>query len=364
MLISNSIYSSQTISNSNRNEVSEDYRNNDNEINQLLESPPSLKNNIKLREAVAKAATSNKEQEIADALINEIDRAAENLSILQGWTEGGAAMFDSALYVILDDLKSKYQTTNDNFLLEDLFQIAIIDLISKGIVTDSTMLNKMQHFLESTGSGSHGVHESWDGNKFSQEFLSVYEFVEKHARDGSIAKAVIDFMNSCNTKGKLPQHFRDNFNNDTGYLFGSGFNKNSSISPMLRLTIMSEFLKRTPDLSQKELEFLITCNVSQLEKFIQEKIDPQMTLRELLTTNTSWNVIEFSGQKPFIDFTGVGINIDYFFDLYGNFPSRVLNDEDIKEINRIGDNVKMIMQTLKYWFQILRDERVAIARNI
>lgn len=43
MLISNSIYSSQTISNSNRNEVSEDYRNNDNEINQLLESPPSLK---------------------------------------------------------------------------------------------------------------------------------------------------------------------------------------------------------------------------------------------------------------------------------------------------------------------------------
>lgn len=47
-----------------------------------------------------------------------------------------------------------------------------------------------------------------------------------------------------------------------------------------------------------------------------------------------------------------------------NFPSRVLGDEDIKNINRIGDNVKMIMQTLKYWFQIMRDERVAIARNI
>ncbi|NCG69750.1 molecular chaperone, partial [Vibrio parahaemolyticus] len=28
------------------------------------------------------------------------------------------------------------------------------------------------------------------------------------------------------------------------------------------------------------------------------------------------------------------------------------------------DNVKMIMQTLKYWTQILRDERVAIAKNI
>ncbi|MCG6364785.1 molecular chaperone, partial [Vibrio fluvialis] len=46
------------------------------------------------------------------------------------------------------------------------------------------------------------------------------------------------------------------------------------------------------------------------------------------------------------------------------FPPRVLTDDELKKINRIGDNVKMIMQTLKYWFQILRDERVAIARNI
>lgn len=42
----------------------------------------------------------------------------------------------------------------------------------------------------------------------------------------------------------------------------------------------------------------------------------------------------------------------------------MLGDEDTKEINRIGDNVKMIQQTLKYWYQILRDERLAIARNI
>ncbi|EEN98453.1 hypothetical protein VCG_002286 [Vibrio cholerae 12129(1)] len=65
-----------------------------------------------------------------------------------------------------------------------------------------------------------------------------------------------------------------------------------------------------------------------------------------------------------MDWIGNGLNLKDLENIYNNFPSRVLSDEDIKEINRIGDNVKMIMQTLKYWFQILRDERVAIARNI
>ncbi|EGR0366733.1 molecular chaperone, partial [Vibrio cholerae] len=65
-----------------------------------------------------------------------------------------------------------------------------------------------------------------------------------------------------------------------------------------------------------------------------------------------------------VDWIGNGLDLDDLESIYSNFPSRILSDEDIKDINRIGDNVKMIMQTLKYWFQILRDERVAIARNI
>ncbi|EJU9794631.1 hypothetical protein AAHL06_004321 [Vibrio parahaemolyticus] len=51
-------------------------------------------------------------------------------------------------------------------------------------------------------------------------------------------------------------------------------------------------------------------------------------------------------------------------DFFNNYPSRLLTDEEIKNINRIGDTVKMIQQTLKYWVQIMRDERMAVARNI
>lgn len=65
-----------------------------------------------------------------------------------------------------------------------------------------------------------------------------------------------------------------------------------------------------------------------------------------------------------LDWTGQGLNILDLVKLYSNFPPRVLSDEDIKEINRIGDSVKMVQQTLKYWVQIMRDERMAVARNI
>ncbi|WP_194554311.1 hypothetical protein [Vibrio anguillarum] len=44
--------------------------------------------------------------------------------------------------------------------------------------------------------------------------------------------------------------------------------------------------------------------------------------------------------------------------------SRPLTDEELKEVNRIGDQVRMLQETLKYWLQICRDELVAIARNI
>ncbi|HDZ9471120.1 TPA: molecular chaperone [Vibrio cholerae] len=79
--------------------------------------------------------------------------------------------------------------------------------------------------------------------------------------------------------------------------------------------------------------------------------------------NTGW-VTDKSGQLDFNQGQAGGIPIADLLDFFSGFPSRVLSDEELKQVNRIGDNVKMIMQTLKYWFQILRDERVAVARNI
>lgn len=47
-----------------------------------------------------------------------------------------------------------------------------------------------------------------------------------------------------------------------------------------------------------------------------------------------------------------------------NFPPRELTEEEIEEVNRIGDQVKMLQQTLLYWLKICKDEQKATAQNI
>ncbi|AGB12615.1 molecular chaperone [Vibrio parahaemolyticus] len=83
----------------------------------------------------------------------------------------------------------------------------------------------------------------------------------------------------------------------------------------------------------------------------------------LVQQNTGWS-LDSGGQLEFNKGHAGGISIESLETFFDGFPARVLSDEELKLLNRIGDNVKMIMQTLKYWTQILRDERVAVAKNI
>ncbi|EIW7864193.1 molecular chaperone [Vibrio parahaemolyticus] len=83
----------------------------------------------------------------------------------------------------------------------------------------------------------------------------------------------------------------------------------------------------------------------------------------LVDKNTGWS-LDGSEQLDFNKGQTGGIPITDLESFFDDFPARVLSDEELKLLNRIGDNVKMIKQTLKYWTQILRDERVAVAKNI
>ncbi|EGR1312022.1 hypothetical protein D9A28_19160, partial [Vibrio cholerae] len=65
-----------------------------------------------------------------------------------------------------------------------------------------------------------------------------------------------------------------------------------------------------------------------------------------------------------IDWVGNGIDIPQLISLYNKFPPRDLDENDIKELNRLGDETRLIMETLKYWISILRDSKISVARNI
>ncbi|TOM46265.1 hypothetical protein CGH79_14795, partial [Vibrio parahaemolyticus] len=60
----------------------------------------------------------------------------------------------------------------------------------------------------------------------------------------------------------------------------------------------------------------------------------------------------------------IGYETGYLNRFFKDFPSRELTEDEIEEVNRIGDQVKMLQQTLLYWLKICRDEQMAMAQNI
>lgn len=337
-------------------------------------SPETLQALLQKQKAALRSTPPNPgnvESNISDAMLEAIGKSTEDLSILQGWTEGGAAMFNSANKVMFETLKKLLQSsdkTQKGFALEDLFQLAVIDFMANNENIPNDIKAKMAHYLESTGSGSHGVHEGWNGQMFANELQSVWDCINNHSQENSLSKEILNILDQNGGIDALKNQYTSKFDDANGYAFRTGFDKNNyGLSPMLRLAVMAKFLTENPDIVQADLEMFMTGTVKDIEDLISKHLG-STTLESLLkegnTSTGGWNIIDGNGKGNIVDWTGEGLDLNYFTDLYTKFPSRVLGDEDLKEINRIGDNIKMIMQSLKYWYQILRDERVAIARNM
>ncbi|HGZ6598643.1 TPA: hypothetical protein ACOLX9_003882 [Vibrio parahaemolyticus] len=312
------------------------------------------------RNALSLVSSRNAEADIANSLNGAIDQYAKELELIQGWTNGGKDMFNAANRVMFNTIVSSGNVSG--FKLEDIFQIAIIDFMANHSNIDTAVSDAMRHFLESTGTGSHGVHEGWDGTKFSQNTDLVWDYMQRNASPTSLTREILNYLDTAGGKSTLKSQYSTQFNSSDGYAFNSGFNKDKGLSPMLRLTLMSNYLKENPDIKQSEMEIFLKGSFGEIESFVRDTT--QESLQVLLAKDSAWQVLQIKPGENVIDYTGVGLDSTFFVNLYQKFPPRVLSDEDTKNINRIGDTVKMIQQTLKYWIQIMRDERMAIARNI
>ncbi|ENO0730954.1 hypothetical protein ACA508_002205 [Vibrio parahaemolyticus] len=311
------------------------------------------------RNALSLMSSRNAEADIANSLNGAIDQYAKELELIQGWTHGGKDMFNAANRVMFNTIVSSGNVSG--IKLEDIFQIAIIDFMANHSNIPSDVFGAMQHFLESTGTGSHGVHENWTGSVFSQNVDKVWDHIKNNASANSLSHEILNYLDTVGGKSALKNQYSTAFDNSEGYAFNSGFNKDNGLSPMLRLTLMSNYLKTNPDIKQEEMEIFLKGSFAQMESFVQDTAKQSMI--DLLSKDSQWRIVDMNGKKV-IDYFGVGLDSSFFVGLYQNFPPRVLSDEDTTNINRIGDTVKMIQQTLKYWIQIMRDERMAVARNI
>ncbi|MCZ8503378.1 hypothetical protein O9853_25295 [Vibrio lentus] len=114
------------------------------------------------KQVVVTMVSGNPEQAIAIALAQSIEAYGKQLELIQGWTNGGVDMFESALWLMLADLEEGGIQPEE---MEDLFQIALMDIMihpEQYGLESWYAANKtdISHILESTGSGSHGLHES------------------------------------------------------------------------------------------------------------------------------------------------------------------------------------------------------------
>ncbi|EOV4224347.1 hypothetical protein ACONZ3_003408 [Vibrio parahaemolyticus] len=311
------------------------------------------------RNALSLMSSRNAEADIANSLNGAIDQYAKELELIQGWTNGGKDMFNAANRVMFNTIVSSGNVSG--IKLEDIFQIAIIDFMANNSNIPTEVFGAMQHFLESTGTGSHGVHENWTGSVFSQNVDKVWDHIKSNASTTSLSHEILNYLDTVGGKQALKNQYSNAFDNSEGYAFNHGFDKNNGLSPMLRLTLMSNYLKENPDIKQADMEIFLKGSFGDIESFVQGTTKESLDV--LLAKDSEWRVVDMNG-KQVIDWEGVGLDSSFFVGLYQKFPPRVLSDEDTTNINRIGDTVKMIQQTLKYWIQIMRDERMAVARNI
>ena len=324
------------------------------------------------KEVVRSMVGLSSESAIASALAGSIEAYGKQLAHIQGWTTGGLPMFESAMREMFEGFLKDGITGNE---IEDLFQLAIMDYISHSAdFPDLTpqMMEDMMHFLESTGSGSHGYHEGWNGQKFADKSTAIFDFMLKNAPKDSLCNEVLTFLkDKQGAPSALVDHFKNNFENKYSFIGDAGYPSDAGVSPMLRMALMAAYLNKYPDVTQDTINLFLTGSVGELNDFITKNTpgESYTSAMDFLFKNdghgvgNGWREVEQNNHKV-IDWNGVGLDAGYFKDMYTDFPPRELTDEDIKEINRIGDQVKMIQQTLKYWIQICRDELMAFARNI
>ena len=313
------------------------------------------------------------EMAISMALASSLESYAKQLEYIEGWTNGGVDMFESCLLLMLQDLLDGGIQPEQ---LEDVFQIVLLDVMinhEKYGLTDWYEANSedISHILESIGSGSHGLHEKdYDTPaKLAAITQDLYNGILDNGTypDDSILGVAMAGLEAAGGANALSDQIEHHYYDDYGW-WDSG---SDNISPMLRLFVLSESLAQHPVMTQEEVELILTGSVDELNKYINDTFgtDPAVPLTALdfLVDSTSWQVqTGYSydgGHTTQLDWKGDGINPDDLDDLHSNFPPRELTEDELAEVNRIGDQVKVIQQTLKYWLQICRDEQMAFARN-
>ncbi|ENM0977123.1 hypothetical protein AB6R07_003098 [Vibrio parahaemolyticus] len=368
----------------------------------LLDSDPSSNADLKTlsdtvndqRRALNLISARNAEVDIANSLQDSIDDYAKELELIGMWVEGGKGGF----YVALDKIANNlFNQSPPNY--EELFQVVLIDVLINaadyGLENDANFMQYLSWCIEYIGTGQHNtwiddlpappsIVENQNNHGINNGNLkkladNVWRNIHQKITSGDISTSSLAYRamglisGGNGVSSTLPSSLGNKLDKNNYFNANSGgwiTTTNNNMSPMMRLMLLTQALG-DDDLSKAELETILNGSLQEINSLTQSKYQKH-PYEYILAKDPIWQNSDHSGAQGASKPTGVTITLDYagklnqtyLTSLYQNHPSRVLGDDEITDINRIGDTVKMIQQTLKYWIQIMRDERMAIARNI
>ncbi|WP_341664397.1 hypothetical protein [Vibrio sp.] len=320
------------------------------------------------KQVVQSMVSSNPEDAIVLALAASIEAYSAQLEAIEQQTKGLGA-FEDAMKVMWEDISQTSPLTG--YALEDAFQLVLMDVLIHADDYNLTPSEQktLQRFMECGGSGMHGSHEGYDQDEFVRDLTGLFNTIYDQAPEGSLAHTITQSMkNESGCPEALVKQFEDNWGNAVEW--NNNWNNGvGEVSPVMRMALLSSVLAdESIELTTEEYNMFLTGSLSDIDAFMTEKYGKN-TITYIDENLDMWNYhydpSEDTGNGYGMNFwSSEGVTVDYFAELSKNLPARPLTDEELKEINRIGDQVKMLQQTLKYWLQICRDEQMAIARNL
>ncbi|HHY0447002.1 TPA: hypothetical protein ACVU4T_003952 [Vibrio parahaemolyticus] len=324
------------------------------------------------KQIVAQMMSSNPEDAIALSLAASIEAYGQQLENINAWTEGGTAVVEASLPIIFENIcQREYQ---DSYLyLEDLFQIVLIDFMlhaeeygMEDLLEDDDFMDAVGIILEFTGSGNHHDHfDNRDQQQIIDAYNTVYEELHERAPDNSLMARAFNVIEDNGGLKELEAGMSDEIYDNNGDI-----NDDQYISPMLVLTTLS-IAASSGQISSEQWNIVLSGDRDAIEKIIDPN-DEYDNLIEYIAVNQPphgegegyWIYNEDTGYWDYSAPDNVGYEPGYLDRFFKDFPSRELTEEEIEEVNRIGDQVKMLQQTLLYWLKICRDEQMAMAQNI
>ncbi|HHI4986193.1 hypothetical protein CGI04_06895 [Vibrio parahaemolyticus] len=357
-----------------------------------LDTPASLTTTKEVTEALMAASvyqkqivvqmvSSNPEDAIALSLAASIEAYGEQLENINAWTQGGSAVINACLDEMFENLIVRGGDGFSNCELEDLFQLALISMMCNPdeypgmdeLLEDPEFVMHMGRILEFTGSGSHkaaGIFEGVGPSILKESYEYIYSSFEKKGipAEGTFAYKCLSVIEK---NGGL-EELKNGMTYNPYMTDGEGWATNTTLwggvtagakylSPANTLIVLG-YAAGDGEATAEQWDEILSCNLETMDNILDVEDKFDNIYEYLVDKDPEHWAIYPDGSFDFLN--SAGISQEYLNEVFGDFPPRELTEEEIEEVNRIGDQVKMLQQTLLYWLKICRDEQMAMAQNI